>query len=428
MSNLYQDHGLAKKEGEQKVCIATTAYDNPDAAYTFAMARTREAMSHAGIKTAYFLLSGNCHVDDARNLIVKEFLESDCTDLVFIDADVSWQPVNLVQLCSHDVDMVGGVYPFRRKSDNDDMPVRMKPGIYDPDERGLMEVDGLPSGFMRIKRHVLERLWLDAKKHWNKKDRSRQVPILFERTFEDGIRWGGDLHFCNTVRDYGFKIYADFDMTLGHVAKSTLKDSLGSALRRAGKQTLRYAVEQIRQGNETLELFTELREYIGNQYGALEDGLAAGVNLARKADGPIIETGTGLSTVLMAAATDQTVYCLEHNPAYAQKLRELVKEAGVSNVGLCVAPIKSGWYDLSDFDLPEYFSLGFNDGPPRTIGSRTGFYEAFGDKTKVIVVDDTDDQGYRDFVEKWAGDHNRPVNHLERVSIIGEAKDVPVHR
>jgi acetone carboxylase gamma subunit len=42
------------------------------------------------------LLSGNCHVDDARNSVVREFLASDCTELVFIDADVSWEPETLV--------------------------------------------------------------------------------------------------------------------------------------------------------------------------------------------------------------------------------------------------------------------------------------------------------------------------------------------
>ena len=32
------------------------------------------------------LLTGNCHVDDARNILVKNFLETDCETLVFLRA------------------------------------------------------------------------------------------------------------------------------------------------------------------------------------------------------------------------------------------------------------------------------------------------------------------------------------------------------
>ena len=58
------------------------------------------------------------------------------------------------------------------------------------------------------------------------------------------------------------------------------------------------------------------------------------IKLAKEADGPIIEAGSGLTTILMAAVTDQTVYCLEHDPVYAAKLRQMCVEAGVRNVGL----------------------------------------------------------------------------------------------
>ena len=104
MSHLFHDSGNAS--GGRKICLATTSYDSPDAAYTFSMAQSREAMHKAGLQTAYMLLQGNCHVDDARNSVVQEFLLSDCDDLIFIDADVSWTPDALIRLCGHDVDIV----------------------------------------------------------------------------------------------------------------------------------------------------------------------------------------------------------------------------------------------------------------------------------------------------------------------------------
>src|SRR5689334_6511480 len=127
--------------------LATTSYGSPDASYTYAISRSREALTAVGIPSAYFLLVGHCHVDDARNVVVRNFLESDCTDLMFLDADVSWEPSGLVQICQRDVDLVGGIYPYRRESQN--MPVRMLDTRF-PDETGLLEVEGLPTGFMKI--------------------------------------------------------------------------------------------------------------------------------------------------------------------------------------------------------------------------------------------------------------------------------------
>ena len=394
--------------------LATVAYDAPDASYAFSIQRSRQALSLVGIASAYVLLSGNCHVDDARNTVVQEFLLSDCTDLVFLDADVSWETAALITLCLYDADIVGGVYPFRRESIRDNMPVRMIEGITEPDENGLIEVDGLPAGFMRIRRDVIAAMAQSAQSYWNKRDRRSKVPILFERTFENGNRWGGDLEFCRKWRQLGGKVHAAYEMRLGHTAKTILKDSLGAALRRQASQTLGYVATEIRLGSEDLGLFSEARDYCANAYSALEDTLALCVLLARKADGPIIETGSGLTTVLMAAATDQAIYCIEHDRVWAEQLRQWVAEAGVTNIGLCLCPIKDGWYDLSDMDLPDRFALGLNDGPPRSLGSRMGFFERF--ECDTIIADDADDPGYMKAIREWAGP--RRVDLVERAAII----------
>ena len=407
MSYLFQDVG--PKAAGQKVCLATTAYDNPDASYTFSIGRSREALSEAGIQTAYFLLAGNCHVDDARNTIIQEFLASDCTDLVFLDADVSWKPRQLVRLCQNDKDLVGGVYPFRRGDKRGDMPVRMLAGAEVKD--GLLEVEGLPTGFLRIKRHVLETLVRDVP-HFTKN--GARVPILFERTFDGVDRWGGDLNFCNRWRATGGKIYADVEMRLGHTAKIILNDSLGAVMRRRAGVTLKHICDKIKAGQETVHDMTEAREYVGNEYGALEDVLMMSVRLVRQATGPIIETGSGLTTVLMAAATKNTVYCLEHHALHAAQLKQLAAEAGVGNIGLCECRMKDRWYDPNDMDgLPEHFSVGLNDGPPRTVGSRMGFYEYFGGRVDTIIVDDADDAAYADELTIWADSENRTITFIE---------------
>lgn len=410
MSNLFLDDGPKANRGERKVMLATTAYDNPDASYTFSIQRSRQALADKHIKTAYCLLQGNCHVDDARNSVIQEFLLSDCSALVFLDADVSWRPGALVKLCEYDADIVGGVYPFRREgsASRRGMPVRMIEGITEADEYGLMEVEGLPAGFMKISREVLESLNVDADKYWNRDDTRMKVPILFERCYDKdtGARWGGDLNFCRKARARGFKVYAIPEMELGHTAKTIIKDTLGAALRRQAGTTLAHVCREVREGRETLQLVSEAMRFVDNPYGALEDVLMPCIVKARQSDGPILETGSGLTTILMAAANpDQTVFCIEHDQLYAHKLKELAFLSGVSNIAICSAPIVDGWYDLKELEgLPDHFGLGLCDGPPRTLASRMGFFEHYADKCATIIVDDIEDAGYLKALREWCAD------------------------
>jgi predicted O-methyltransferase YrrM len=347
--------------------------------------------------------------------VVQKFLLSDCTDLVFLDADVSWEPEALVQLCRYDCDLVGGVYPFRR----DDikargrMPVRMIEGVFKPDELGLLEVEGLPAGFLRIRRKVLETLAADADQYLNRSDTRSKVPILFERTLLADDRMGGDIDFCAKWRAAGGKVFAAYEMRLGHTAKTVIHDSLGAALRRQADITLTHVAERVREGSEDLTLLREARAYTNNTYGALEDVLILCVLMARKADGPILEAGSGLSTILMAAANpDQEVYCIEHDPGWAKQLEVMAHKARTLNISIVHSQIKDGWYHVTD-ELPERFALALNDGPPRLLGSRMEFFERYGDRCETIIVDDADDPEYAEAMQEWATKNDRRFDFVD---------------
>lgn len=418
MSNRYYDAGPLA--AGQKVMLATTAYDSPDASYTFSIARSRESLSAAGIQSAYYLLQGNCHVDDARNAVVRDFLESDCTDLVFLDADVSWEPGTLVDLCRFDRDIVGGVYPYRRESDEETMPVRHLPTIsVEPD--GLIEVEGLPTGFMRIRRHVIETMAATAK-HFIK-DAGTPHPVLFERDYFGGGRRGGDIRFCMVWREMGGKVFAAPELRLGHCGHVLLKDSLGASLRRQGHSTLRWLAEKIRARTDTLDTYVEAFKAFGNKWAASSDVLQVVAGLAKSADGPILEMGTGLSTIILAAATDQSVFSVEHDTGFAGTLEAMVAQAGVKNVSLVTAPLVDGWYDLAPDELPDAFGLAFVDGPPRQGNDRMRFFDLFGDRCKIIVCDDADEGAYIKRLTAWAKSRNREIKVDGRCAVILEAKN-----
>lgn len=420
MSNLYYDAGAPCES--RKVLLATTAYDCPDASYTYSIARSRELLHKEGIGTAYLLLQGNCHVDDSRNTVVRDFLESDCTDLVFLDADVSWEPEDLLTLCQHDCDVVGGVYPYRREGGKEGMPVRNKRECFEPDENGLLEVEGLPTGFLRIRRHVLASLAEDAPSF--RRGNKGRIPVIFERDILGEGRRGGDIAFCMKWQAMGGRLYASADLRLGHCGKHVIRDSLSASLRRQMGATLAYIAQRIKNGEETRRDIAEAVKYVANPWGAEADWLSLALVLARKARGPILEAGSGLSTVLMAAATDEKVWCLEHSPVHALRLEQLALEAGVNNIAIVQCRLRDGWYDLSeDIDaMPKRYAVGVIDGPPRALGDRMKFFDVFGDKCKVFLADDADDSGYADQLTSWADQASRPIELDDgRAAVILEA-------
>jgi predicted O-methyltransferase YrrM len=395
--------------------VATTSYDNCDCSYTFSIARSLEALSAAGIQSAYYLLQGNCSVDDARNAVVRDFLDSDCTELVFIDADVSWEPEALVELCKIDKDIVGGVYPYRRESEEEKMPIRFLPeNKMDGD---LIEVEGLPTGFMKIKRHVLE--MMDSTVRHFVKDAGKPHPVIFERDYFGVGRRGGDIRFCMIWREMGGKVYAAPELRLGHCGKMVLKDSLGASLRRQNKTSLLWMAERIKEGAK-LDTFIEATRAYENHWGAPADVLQLASGLAKASQLPILEMGSGLSTIVLAASTEQRVWTVEHEPRYAEDLEEMAKLAGVKNIALMTAPLKEGWYDLEAEmpNLPEKFGLAFVDGPPRAKGNRMKFFDMLGTRCEVILCDDADEATYAKHLRAWAEANGRRYQQDGRAAVI----------
>ncbi len=414
MTNLFHDEG--NPATGKKVMLATPSYGSPCPTYVFAIARSREALSAAGIQSAYLLLQGHCHVDDSRNAIVRLFLESDCSELMFLDADVDWEPEALVQLCKRDCDVVGGVYPFRREG-SEDMPVRMIAHRQAVD--GLLEVEGLPTGFLKINRHVLEAMAADAPKYW---DKIYETALVFDRPTPgaDKTRWGGDVDFCNRWRARGGQIFADQEIRLGHTCTIVVRDSLGSHVRRVTGVTLKHVTARIRSGTENEGDYNEAFKYAGNPFAAEPGILALVTGIARRCQGPIIETGSGLSSVLMgAAAPDQQVYSLEHLDHFAARTVAWCEEAGIPNVGVCCAPLKDFWYDIDRFALPNKFAFGFCDGPPRLYGTRRKFFDVLAPRCTVLLIDDINqDAAYLRDVGEWASANGRKFDLLGRAALI----------
>jgi hypothetical protein len=131
-------------------------------------------------------------------------------------------------------------------------------------------------------------------------------------------------------------------------------------------------------------------------------------------NGPILECGSGLTTILLGVIADnlgQTVWSLEHMPEWGERVEKTLKKQHIKSVNLNVHPLKEfagfSWYGVP-VDLLPQFSLVICDGPPaNTPGGRYGLVPVIRSKLMpgaVILLDDAIRQHEQTIARRWAGE------------------------
>ena len=196
----------------------------------------------AGHKVKLFDEIGHADIYSLRAQIVANFLADPDkpTDLVFVDSDVGWPAGSLHRLLDHDVDLVAGSYPKRdypiqhmfrseKEMENGELTMDIDPAT------GLVEVWGMPGGFMRCRRGMIEKMWnhygpeLGIFDHAVPGEITVRMfdPYVFEG--DDGRKrsLSEDYSFCQRWRDIGGKVWMDINIPMAHVGTHAFKGCLG---------------------------------------------------------------------------------------------------------------------------------------------------------------------------------------------------------
>lgn len=164
-------------------------------------------------------LSNESNVNRARNSCAAKFLSGDCTHLMFVDADIQFDPKDIVKLINHNKDMVGGIYPQKT------LPPKMVVNTIDnaKTEGDLIEVGTLGTGFMLVKRRVFEEMIAHGATPYvddiglTQEENSNQYDF-FQCTIDSKGRYlTEDWSFCRRWRELGGSIWADKTIGLTHV-------------------------------------------------------------------------------------------------------------------------------------------------------------------------------------------------------------------
>jgi hypothetical protein len=173
-----------------------------------------------GIDWTMETMTNESLISRARNTLTAKFLHNkDSTHLMFIDADIGWEPWHLLVMLNRDVDVIGGLYPMKS------LPVKWCVNGFDGAETGpdgLQEVSKTGTGFLLIKRAVFEKL--DAhpavKPFINDIGLPAELNPYMKTYFDTAVRenryYSEDWCFCENYRDLGGKIWVDKRVLLKH--------------------------------------------------------------------------------------------------------------------------------------------------------------------------------------------------------------------
>ncbi len=148
-------------------------------------------------------------------------------------------------------------------------------------------------------------------------------------------------------------------------------------------------------------------------FSALDEYLLALVDYVGQGSGPILECGSGLSTLLVAVEAQRhgrQLYSLEHHPEWGAKVQSLLTTLGLENAHLAITPLTEfdgfSWYDTRKLSLPKDFTLVICDAPPGdTPGGRFGLLPCLREhlhSDAVVLLDDYERSEEKEIAERWA--------------------------
>lgn len=201
--------------------------------YFLSMFRATQTLMRHGINFRITTLRNESLISRARNILTAMFLASDCTHLMFIDADIEFQPDDLIRALAYDKPILAGAYPKKalpvqyainfKFMDSERRKIRV--------ENGAAEVLDASTGFFLVKREVIEKMIANYPElHYRNdsnisKDLEKYCYNLWDVRLDpkDNRLLSEDYSFCRRWQELGGEIWLDLNTKLNHVGSYTFE-------------------------------------------------------------------------------------------------------------------------------------------------------------------------------------------------------------
>lgn len=252
---------------KNKVClyILTPHYGGMcHVTYMRSLMKTQDRLRELGVELHIEFCNNDSLVSRARNnLVARAMSNTNMTHMLFIDNDITWDPDSILKLLLADKPVVGGIYPLKHYNweklvnTNPETPnvnvvqnwidrknqSMFKDAIPDVDlihhrllsynlnlatntmriENNLTKVRHIATGFMMIKRKVIEKLQqaFPSTKYVDdvgflQPEENKHAYALFDCGVEDGHYFSEDWLFCHRWTKMGGEIHVEVTINLNH--------------------------------------------------------------------------------------------------------------------------------------------------------------------------------------------------------------------
>ena len=215
----------------RRVLIGTPSYDGRiDVWFANSLIQTVKIAEKKGIFVHAIYTSYDSLIQRARNSLVRLALTGGYDDLFFIDSDCEWDPQWFFRLLDRPEPIIGGA--LVKKSEKEGYTVKLldKQLKWNQDKT-LIEVDGVGTGFMKISRFALEKLWEISDKYMSEGEEHRMICDI---KVENGDLISEDYILGNKWKSLGYKIWLDPTITLNHIGTKKFKGNFNKFIEKNG--------------------------------------------------------------------------------------------------------------------------------------------------------------------------------------------------
>lgn len=169
---------------------------------------------------------GYSDISRGRSEMATEALAEGFEELLWIDADTEFQPDAVSRLRSHNLPIVGAIYPVKNERRLACNPLQTPDEITFGEGGGLKELQFLATGFLLTQRKVYAKMREHFKMPTCVGGKHGLVPYFQPMIHQDQAT-GRQLYlsegfsFCERAKQCGFKIFADTTIRLGHIGKKS---------------------------------------------------------------------------------------------------------------------------------------------------------------------------------------------------------------
>lgn len=223
--------------------------------YNQSLIQLNNLLRNSGSECVVSFMFNESLITRARNALAHNFLKTDCTHLMFIDADIRFNPGDIPPMVDADKEIICGIYPKKeinwhtvKAAVERGVPVdqlkyhtgsfvvnlvKYSATVTVPINQPV-EIWNGGTGFMLIKRKVFEQLadmvpaYINDVTDLSGSIKDEWIKEYFATSIEEGTNrlLSEDYHFCNIWRQAGGKVWAAPWVQLAHIGTYAFEGQL----------------------------------------------------------------------------------------------------------------------------------------------------------------------------------------------------------